>query len=106
MTLSTSSVPSFRFSTSEIAKGRRSTLSGHPSDVIRSNGRSSRRSPPRRGMTVKPAKAYGKSAPPNMQRLLASKKTVAAARVVRTATFQSKSSMGVQGNGGGSFVSD
>ena len=35
-------------------KGRRSALSEHPLGVFRSNGRSSRRSPPRRGTTVMP----------------------------------------------------
>src|ERR1039457_75348 len=68
-------------------KGRRQALSEHPLGVFRSNGRSSRRSPPRRGTTVKPAKAYGKPAPPNMQRILARIKTVGIARVVRTTSF-------------------
>src|ERR1035438_2574457 len=39
--------------------------------MIRSNGRSSRRSPPRRGTTVRLLGAYGKSVPPQMQRILA-----------------------------------
>ena len=55
--------------------GRRQALSGHPSAIIRSNGRSSRRSPPRRGTTTKLSRAYGKSVPSHMQRTLARMKT-------------------------------
>src|ERR1035437_517820 len=105
ITLSTSSVHSFRFSTS-VSDGAAIGAIRTPPGIIRSNGRSSRRSPPRRGTTVKLSRAYGKSVPPHTQRLLASKKTVAAARVVRAATFQFESSMGGQAFSGRLPLSD
>src|ERR1035437_417670 len=85
ITLSTSIVHSFRLSTS-VSRGSAIGAIRTSPGIIRSNGRSSRRSPPLRGTTVKLFGAYGKSVPPDTQRLLASKKTVVAARVVR-ATF-------------------
>src|ERR1035441_4063986 len=74
ITLSTSSVHSFRFSTS-VSDGSATGAIRTPPAMIRSNGRSSRRSPPRRGTTVKLSRAYGKSVPPHVQRILASMKT-------------------------------
>ena len=74
MTLGTSSVLSFRFSTS-VSDGAAIGAIRTPPAIIRSNGRSSRRSPPRRGTTVRLFRAYGKSVPPQMQRILASMKT-------------------------------
>jgi hypothetical protein len=74
ITFGTSSVPSFRLSTS-VSDGAAIGAIRTPPGVIRSNGRSSRRSPPRRGTTVRLVRAYRKSVPPHMQRLLASKKT-------------------------------
>jgi hypothetical protein len=74
ITLSTSSVPSFRFTTS-VSDGAAIGAIRTPPAIIRSNGRSSRRSPPRRGTTVKLSRACGKSVPPQMQRILASMKT-------------------------------
>src|ERR1017187_4325470 len=73
--------------------------------------RSSRRSPPRRGTTVRLFGAYGKSVPPHMQRLLASKKTCCGragpgGTPVRAASLQFELIMGGQGNSGKNFVSD
>src|ERR1039457_1149450 len=62
-----SSVHSFRFSTSE-SDGAAISAIRTPPGVIRSNGTSSRRSPPRRGTTVKLSRACGKPVPPHMQR--------------------------------------
>jgi hypothetical protein len=47
---------------------------------------------------VRPVKAYGKSAPPNMQRILARIKTVGAGRVVRTTSFQFERNTHFQAN--------
>jgi hypothetical protein len=72
--LGTSIVPSFRFATS-VSDGAAISAIRTPPGIIRSNGRSSRRSPPRRGTTVRLVKAYRKSVPPHTQRILASMKT-------------------------------
>jgi hypothetical protein len=93
-----SSVHSFRFSTSE-SDGSAIGAIRTPPGVIRSNGTSSRRSPPRRGTTVKLSRACGKSVPPHMQRILASMKTCCGRAgpgytPARTASIQFESSMG------------
>jgi hypothetical protein len=97
ITLSTSSVPSFRFTTS-VSDGAAIGAIRTPPAIIRSNGRSSRRSPPRRGTTVKLSRACGKSVPPQMQRILASMKTCCGragpgGTPVRAASLQFESSM-------------
>src|ERR1022692_4096693 len=89
-----SSVHSFRFSTS-VSDGSAIGAIRTPPGVIRSNGTSSRRSPPRRGTTVKLSRACGKPVPPHMQRLLASKKTCCGRTVWRARPlYDFESSMG------------